>query len=136
MFYAGFGRRLIAYWVDYTFVRIIYTLLTLVLGIPNYFNVSTLEEVVIAQRPFLFMLFLYFFITDCLPSQGGVGKILLKIKVADRKGNKISFLNSFIRNILKLFQIYLLGIPFIVIIFSSEKQGFHDMLPRCLVVKR
>ena len=136
MFHVGFRRRLIAYWVDCIFVSIIYTLLTLVLDIPNYFSVSTLEEVVIAQRPLLFMLFLYFFITDCLPSQGGVGKILLKIKVTDENGNKISFLNSFVRNILKLIQIFLLGIPFIVIIFSSEKQGLHDMLPSCLVVKR
>ncbi|MBE6088567.1 MAG: RDD family protein [Clostridium beijerinckii] len=136
MVYASFRRRLAAYLLDFALVSIIYTLFTLVLGLPNYFDVSTLEEVMNAQRLFFFMLFLYFFITDFLPSQGGIGKVLLKIKVVDMNGKEISFSDSLFRNISKFIQICLLCLPFVVVIFSKQKQGLHDMFSKCLVIKQ
>ena len=74
--------------------------------------------------------------------QGTLGKHILNIKVVDKNGRRISMTKSFIRSIVYLL---LISIPFLnmiswvaflMIIFSEEKQGLHDIPAETYVVSK
>ena len=74
--------------------------------------------------------------------QGTFGKHILNIKVVDKNGRRISMTKSFIRSIIYLL---LISIPFLnmiswvaflMIIFSEEKQGLHDIPAETYVVSK
>jgi serine/threonine protein kinase len=64
------------------------------------------------------------------------GKLLLGLKVVDLQDNKISFMKANIRYWSKIISILMLMIGFIMIAFTSKKQGSHDMLAKTIVLKK
>lgn len=68
--------------------------------------------------------------------QATIGKKMMKIIVADMSGTKISFWRSTKRYFSKLISILFFFMGYIMIIFTEEKQGLHDKLTNCLVIKR
>jgi len=68
--------------------------------------------------------------------QGTVGKRMLKLKVTDLAGNKVSFARATGRFFAKLlFRMVLTALIYIVVAFSERKQGLHDMVAGTLVMK-
>ena len=74
--------------------------------------------------------------------QGTLGKHILNTKVVDKNGRRISMTKSFIRTIVYS---VLLFIPFLnlvtvwtflMIVFTDEKQGLHDMAVETYVVSK
>lgn len=86
--------------------------------------------------------FVYSAFMESSSYQGSFGKVLMKIKVVDLEGKKITFKKAFFRNALK-FTSFLPGIGVLInfiialtISLSKKKQGLHDMILKTLVVKR
>jgi uncharacterized RDD family membrane protein YckC len=75
----------------------------------------------------------------CLTSsswQGTVGKRVLRLKVTDLAGNKISFARATGRFFAKLlFRIVLTSLVYLVVAFTERKQGLHDLVAGTLVMK-
>lgn len=69
------------------------------------------------------------------PWQATPGKKLVGIKVTDREGNRISFLRAVWRLIAMSFSGMIIYIGYIMIGFTSKKQGLHDFIASTIVVK-
>ncbi len=63
------------------------------------------------------------------------GKWILRIKVTDLNGKRISFARALIREIAKLISCLFCFFGFIVAAHSRKKQSLYDMISACLVVK-
>lgn len=65
-----------------------------------------------------------------------LGKEALGIVVTDVDGNRVSFASALGRNTAKIVSTIIYYAGFIMIAFTSKKQGLHDMMAGCLVVAR
>ncbi|MFD1161709.1 RDD family protein [Hwangdonia seohaensis] len=86
---------------------------------------------------------LYFVVSAVVESskyKGTFGKLIMKMEITDRQGNRIGFFRAFFRNILRFFMgyLYLLVIPFIIQIFTYRKYKklFHDQISYTVVGER
>ena len=74
--------------------------------------------------------------------QGTFGKYFLNMKVVDKNGRRIQISKSFIRTIVYMFQVYIPIINwfswllFLVIVFTEENQGLHDISAETYVVSK
>jgi len=67
--------------------------------------------------------------------QGTLGKKIIKIKVINLYGDRISIKTSIVRNLLKFISsIFFFG--FILIAFTKKNQGLHDTLTETFVVNK
>ncbi|HKF21566.1 MAG TPA: RDD family protein, partial [Candidatus Angelobacter sp.] len=68
--------------------------------------------------------------------QGTVGKRVLRLKVTDLAGNKISFARATGRFFAKLISRAVLTMfIYLVVAFTERKQGLHDLIAGTLVMK-
>jgi predicted Zn finger-like uncharacterized protein len=79
---------------------------------------------------------LYYAFMESSSTQGTLGKMVLGIKVTDLYGNRISFGRATGRHFGKIISTILLFIGYLMVAFTSKKQGLHDMMAGCLVVNR
>ena len=82
--------------------------------------------------------FLYKPLMEASEYQGTIGKIVLSMKVVDRNGQKITVAKSFIRTIVYLIEhaIPFGSLAFLIIAFTDENQGLHDMAAKTYVVSK
>lgn len=82
--------------------------------------------------------FLYKPLMEASEYQGTIGKIVLSMKVVDRNGQKITVAKSFIRTIIYLIEhaIPFGSLAFLIIAFTDENQGLHDMAAETYVVSK
>ena len=78
---------------------------------------------------------LYYGFLESSKYQGTIGKILLGLKVTDMEGNKLSFGRACGRFLAQMISALPCGIGFLMIAWTERKQGLHDMIARCLVVR-
>lgn len=78
---------------------------------------------------------LYYAIMESSKTQGTVGKLVLKIKVTDMEGNRISFGRATGRYFGKILSAMILLIGYILAGLTEKKQALHDMLASCYVMK-
>lgn len=148
--YAGFWRRFIAFWVD-RLILIVPILITsslvniLFTGgvsvgntdslIDNLFEhpvASSQGMVVLAD---IILIWLYFAIFESSKMLSTPGKRLIGIRVTDSEGNRIAFGRATVRHFSKILSTLVFLVGFLMIGFSSKKQGLHDKIAGCLVLK-
>ena len=148
MKFAGFWRRVVAYWIDiFPIVLIVFALFYLFLGydqlLADYFSEpNNLDKRIqfLAQRnqirdiSFLVWL-IYSAVAETSPLQGTFGKKLLGIKVVDRTGHRLGVGRAVVRNISKILSLIALGLGFLWVAFSKEKKGWHDMIAKTYVIQ-
>ena len=78
---------------------------------------------------------LYFAIMESSKTQGTVGKMVLRIKVTDLDGNRISFARATGRYFGKILSGMIFMIGYIMAGLTEKKQALHDMLASCYVMK-
>ena len=73
--------------------------------------------------------FLYKPLMEASEYQGTIGKIALSMKVVDKHGRRITMAKSFIRTIVYIIEhaIPFGSLAFVIIAFTDENQGLHDM---------
>jgi uncharacterized RDD family membrane protein YckC len=134
-YFAGFDQRLLASALDWFFVAgvcvIIAFMASLFIGDKDtrlYIALGLLLVIPVVK-------IIYHMVMECTAKQGTYGKQLLKIKVSDMQGNRISFVRSVNRNVLKIVSVLPFFIGYIFSFFNKQQQCMHDMLAGTLVIK-
>ncbi len=77
---------------------------------------------------------IYHIVMECSPKQATYGKQILKIKVCDLEGRRISIGRSISRNLFKIFSLITI-IGYLLSFFNKKQQCLHDIMAETLVVK-
>ena len=129
--YAGFWRRAFAYLIDYFVVVVAWRLMAGAL----------LSGYTAGKSPLYLLLLLvvaclYYASMESSAWQATLGKRALRIKVTDLNGERIGFGRALGRLFAHLLSSLILGIGFVMAVFTSRRQTLHDMIAGTLVVKR
>jgi uncharacterized RDD family membrane protein YckC len=130
MEYIGLYKRTLAAFMDAALVIVLGAIIIAILGFGMGFkneSVTTLTLYVVSL--------LYFTIMESSSRQATFGKIRMKIKVVNKEGERLSFLNALGRHFGKLLSFLLIGLGFLIIPFSKKKQALHDKLTKTYVVE-
>ena len=119
--YAGFWVRLIAGIIDLVILWVIYLILAFIPIIGWIFSI--------------FVSWLYFAIQHSSSKQATLGMKALDIKITDEKLSKISFWRASGNYFVSYFSYLLLFIGFIMIAFTSRKQGLHNFISRTVCIR-
>lgn len=134
-YFGSFDQRLLASALDWFFVSGFCILIAFFITLFVQDQVTRLS---IAFGLFVvipLVKFLYHIITECSAKQGTFGKQVLKIKVCDMQGERISFARSAGRNSAKIFSVMTLFIGYLFSFFNKQQQCLHDMIAGTLVMK-
>jgi uncharacterized RDD family membrane protein YckC len=139
--YAGFWKRLAAYIID----ALIMVIPMFIIGfIVSYFAISSantemeMEAFLAGAKGItriinIIVAWVYFAAMESSSKKGSLGKMALGIKVTDYNGEKISFGKATGRFFLKILSGIIFCIGFLMIGFTSKKQGLHDIMAGTLV---
>ncbi len=151
--YAGFWWRFLAYIIDDLLIGAVSWIFALpilaIFGISMYsfkeagMNPDDAEmlilPIILASISIgmiaMVLQWLYFSLMESSKHQGTLGKIVLKIKVTDVEGNRISFARATGRYFGKILSGMIMMIGYIMAGFTEKKQALHDMLASCYVIK-
>jgi uncharacterized RDD family membrane protein YckC len=79
---------------------------------------------------------LYFTFMEASEKQATIGKSVMKIKVVNSYGERMSTSESFMRNFLgRLISMFTCGIGLFMALFTENNQGLHDMIGKTYVVE-
>ncbi|MFE8703528.1 RDD family protein [Cytobacillus sp. FJAT-54145] len=159
--YGGFWIRFAAYLIDSIIIGIPLAILSFVVFIlffgasgafdaymsdPAYLETLSEEEAMAYLFSYLGAMFVsatlnliialvYFAGFHSSRWQATIGKKLLKLKVIDTKGNRISFWRGLGRYAAQTFLSAILLIGYIIAAFTEKKQALHDLIAGTVVVK-
>lgn len=145
MQYAGFGRRLLAYGVDflilYFFGNVIQTLMGVNL-LSEILKVTSLEQMqqISSNYSYLNLISLlfgvFYFVYFWSKNNGQTpGKKMMAIKVVKSDGSDLTVGNAIIRYVGYFISSMVLCLGFFWIMFDKKKQGWHDKIAGTVVVK-
>jgi uncharacterized RDD family membrane protein YckC len=135
--YAGFWRRVVSYFIDglILFVPLVILIVLLVVaagGSAGAQSGSTALVWLIA----LLGVWLYFALFERSHLQATPGKLALGLRVTNVEGERIGFGRATGRYFGKLLSGAILDIGYMMAGWTACKQGLHDMMAGCLVVRR
>ena len=78
---------------------------------------------------------LYGVLCESSPWSGTLGKRLVRIRVVDEYGERISLTSSALRNLVKVISIAVLGLGCLAALWRPGGQAWHDRLARTFVAK-
>ena len=78
---------------------------------------------------------LYYAIMESSSKQATFGKLICGLKVTDLNGEGISFMRATGRHFAKIISSMILLVGYLMVLFTERKQGLHDMMAGCLVLK-
>lgn len=145
--YAGFGRRLLAFFLDFLLIFLIGIVLQSALGKNPFLvfqNVKSLEELQQLQGSTsttltsligLIVGLAYFLIFYVNYDGATPGKRLMAIKITKDDGSKVTYPVIFVRYLGTFVSGFLLGIGYLWIIWDKRKQALHDKIAKTIVVK-
>ena len=146
--YASFSRRLFAFGLDtmiYLFILAIiaffFIMPAMLLGFLAAFSQITatifaaliwaLGLALIATSHWLF-----YAGCECSLHQTTPGKALMKLKVQDYAGRRLSFRQASVRHLYRVLSLSSLGTGYVLSLFTSRRQTLHDILAKTLVLHR
>lgn len=130
--YAGFWLRFLAYLIDWILLNIVGFFIGMVCGALLPKEPAQIVAVLIA----ISVNWLYFATLESSEWQATLGKRALNLAVTDLNGQRISFARATGRFFGKVLSGCALFGGFIMIAFTEQKQGLHDMLADTLVIRR
>ncbi|MBD3269948.1 RDD family protein [Candidatus Peregrinibacteria bacterium] len=135
--YAGFWIRLLALLIDSLIVSLLMLLFfgsqigVLYSGDPELIMVAmSTTTPLLAIVPIVYYI-LFWTLLSTTP-----GKMILKLKIVNYEGNKISFGQSVLRYIGYMLSAIVLYIGFIWAAFDTKRQGWHDKIAKTYVVRK
>ena len=149
--YAGFLVRFVAYLIDCVIIGFVIAILMIpamglmfgagVMASSSNRSGSGLAVISMLLMLVIFLIALvvvvvYYAWFESSKYMGTPGKMVMKLKVTDVNGNRISFVTALLRFIVKsvLNQIFWVGSLFIL--FNDKKQGLYDMLLGTYVLRK
>ena len=133
-YFAGFDQRWIASALDWFFVGGGFVVLALLAAYIIEDKTARLIFAlsILALVPIIKII--YHIVMECSPKQATYGKQILKIKVCDLEGRRISTGRSISRNLFKIFSL-LTVIGYLLSFFNKKQQCLHDIMAETLVMK-
>jgi len=135
-YYGSFDQRLTASAIDLLLVS---TVCAITIFVAEFLIKSQLIRLLMSVAGFLIIIplanLIYHIIMECGPKQGTYGKQLIKIRVCDMEGNRLTFAHSAGRNLAKIFSMLTFCIGYLYIFFNKKQQGLHDIIAGTLVIK-
>ncbi len=130
--YARLGERIIAFVIDAIIVFTFLTLMNEVFKkfIPTY-DSQRVSGILIASIIWV----IYNGIFDSSNFQATIGKMFFKLKVINRHGKRVHFINASARCIIAFITILPLGFGIWGAAKNHRKQALHDKLSDCYVIK-
>jgi uncharacterized RDD family membrane protein YckC len=119
--YGGFWLRVLALFID-LFVLSLFSIALYFIGLTGSFF-------------FFLASVIYFIVLESSSYQATIGKMLCGIKVSDLNGGRISIGRATGRYFSKIISAVIIGIGFLMVSFTKNKQGLHDKIAKTLVVK-
>jgi len=132
--YAGFWVRFMAGFIDLMLIWLVFEFIEGISQTKLFMFTDSLSGFMSSIS--LIILWLYFSLMESSEYQASVGKMCLGLKVTDLDSKKLSFVRATGRTFSKLVSILTLGIGFIMIGLTDNKQGLHDRIADTLVVKK
>ncbi len=141
--YAIFWRRTAACLIDYCILGVLYGMLNLspivvarswTSSYAALLNVIAILNVVAILGTLAVALTYPIF--ECSSLQATPGKLALGIIVTDINGQRASYARALARAVSINISSNVLGIGLLMVIWTAKKQGLHDMIANCLVVRR
>jgi len=133
-YYAGFDQRWMASALDWFFVGGGF----IVLAFLAVFIVEDKSARLVIALSILALVpiikIIYHIVMECSLKQATYGKQILKIKVCDLEGRRISTGRSISRNLFKIFSLITI-IGYLLSFFNKKQQCLHDIMAETLVVK-
>ncbi len=136
--YASFGARLLAMIIDMVILNIASSMIQAPFLMMMLGNLNATTMVVGFAAPLLLFGGLAMFYTVWLESsawQATLGKKILGLCVVDLDGRRITFWKSASRNFNKSISTLILGIGYLMPLWTAKRQALHDRMSRCLVIK-
>ena len=135
-YFGSFDQRLLASFLDWfivfgAFVIVIFVVVLLVLQDKE--TRMTTSFGLLACVPFA--KFIYQVVMESSAKQATYGKQMLKIKVVDMNGDRITFGKAVARNLCKIFSVLTFFIGYLLAFFNKQQQCLHDMMAGTLVIK-
>jgi uncharacterized RDD family membrane protein YckC len=141
--YASFGKRFWASLLDGIILYFIQTMVLSLLKIHQFnrfdYGLTTVEmfSIVLKQTSItLIVNAIYFAAWESSVNMASPGKMALKIYVTGSAGNRLSFIRVFGRNIGKNVSSIILGIGYLMCLWTDKKQCLHDIMADTVVVNR
>jgi uncharacterized RDD family membrane protein YckC len=133
-YFASFDQRWLASTLDWFFVSGIFILLAFVtiIIIDDKAERLVISLIILAFIPLTKII--YHIVMECSVKQATYGKQIIKIKVCDLEGNRISLGKSIARNLCKIFSLLTI-IGYLISFFNKKQQCLHDMMCDTLVMK-
>ncbi len=135
---AGFGLRLVAFLIDFTFMFCLTSFFWAIFQLPIPLNSESLfsGSYFIFKNP-LGILFgwLFYAAFESSKFQATPGKAILGLKVTNENFEKIGFGQASGRFFGKILSGLIIGIGYIMIGFTKKRQGLHDQMAHTLVLK-
>jgi len=143
MKYAGFWVRVLAMIIDGILLSIVFVPILRALFPADVVSYAGMESGVYnigmnlsntASILYMLIVWIYFVVLTVLLG-GTLGKMALKIKVVDEKGNKINWGQAILREVVgKFISTIILLLGYIWVAFDAKKQGWHDKIAKTYVV--
>jgi len=135
--YAGLKKRFLAFLIDWAILFGGVMVIGLIVGFGFAASGSDLDTVSQNSTNFFIGIigWLYYAFMESSEKQATFGKAALGVKVTDYKGERITFGRATGRHFGKIISWFSFLVGFIMIGFTEKKQGLHDILAKCLVVK-
>jgi uncharacterized RDD family membrane protein YckC len=134
-YFGSFDQRLLASTLDWFFVSGICILLAFMVVLFTDNKAIRLSAAFGLLIIIPIVNFIYHIVTESSPKQGTYGKQLLKIKVCDMQGDRISLAHAIGRNLAKILSVLPLFTGYLFSFFTSQQQCLHDMVAGTLVMK-
>jgi uncharacterized RDD family membrane protein YckC len=137
--YAGFWRRFLAYLIDTVILWAVLSGIASILGVPldqTGQQEAPSPEMIIFYLIAIILTWLYFVLSESSEKQATLGKMALKLIVTDEAGRRISFARATGRFFGKLISGIILGIGYLMVIWTAKKQALHDIIAKALIIRK
>lgn len=134
--HGGFWMRAAAYLIDFMIMCVALFVLAFAGGLLGVIAPSPPIATVLAFELIVMVgMWLYFALFESSSAQATPGKMVLGLRVTDQHGRRIGFGRASGRYFGKILSGMILDIGYMMAGWTERKQGLHDMLANCCVVR-
>lgn len=123
--FAKFWKRAVALFID----------MTLLIIVASFVSGDAARDDLRFRYAFGILGLVYYVAFENSPYMGTLGKIIMKLRVVDVSGNKISVGRAVIRYIARNLSNIILMLGYIVAAFTEKNQTLHDLIAKTYVIE-
>lgn len=132
--FAGLGKRILGGIIDIILLTIVFAIFVRFFGrevMPGSYHIEGMPAFIL-----FVLMFLYYWVFEATTGKT-LGKLIVKTRVVNKEGSKITWGQSFVRNIMRIIDGLFFYLVAVIAIASSEKnQRLGDMLAKTVVINQ